>query len=132
MKKSFLLALLLLPVLAVLADTVTVTNLLTYTTVDTTTNNGSPVLIGTAYVPTTPTFTIQSGGLTDTNALVVYIQYGLDTNTFSTIATYYQATTNAQDGTVVPSGITLSIYARTQVVTTNSVNVGTKAIFVTP
>lgn len=111
---------------------ITSSNLLTYTAVDTTTNNGGTVLIGSAYIATTPTFVIQSGGLADTNALTVYVQYGLDTNTFSTVATYRQSTTNAQDGTVTPSGITLSIYARTQVVTTNSVNVGTKAIFSTP
>ena len=114
------------------ADTITSSNMLTYTEVDTTTNNGTPVLIGTAYIPTAPTFIISSGGLSATNALVVYIQYGLDTNTFSTVATYTQSTTNAQDGTITPSGISLSIYAQTQVVTTNAVNVGTKAIFVTP
>lgn len=110
----------------------TVSNLLTYASVNNTTNNGGTVLIGTAYIATTPTFNIQSGGLANTNALVVYIQYGLDTNTFSTVATYRQATTNAQDGVVTPSGISLSIYARAQVVTTNDVSVGTKAIFTTP
>jgi hypothetical protein len=115
-----------------LTAAITSSNLLTYTSVNNTTNNGNVVLIGTAYVPTTPTFVIQSGGLTATNALTVNVQYGLDTNTFATVATYTQATTNAQDGTITPSGITLSIYARTQVITTNNVSVGSKAIFSTP
>ena len=112
---------------------ITVTNLFTYGTVSNTTENGSNVLIGTAYIPTVPTFSIQSGGLANTNALVVYIQYGVgDTTNMTTVATYRQTATNASSGTVSPSGITLQIYARAQIVTTNAVTVGTSAIFSTP
>ena len=111
---------------------VTSSNLLTYTSVNATTNNGAAVLIGTAYIQTAPSYVIQTGGLTDTNAMVVYVQYGLDTNTFSTVATYRQTTTNAQDGVIAPGRVTLNIYARTSIATTNNVSVGSKAIFTTP
>lgn len=112
---------------------ITITNLFTYGSVSNATQNGSNVLIGTAYIATTPTFNIQSGGLTATNAMTVYIQYGIgDTTNMTTVATYNQATTNAQDGVVSPAGITLNIYARAQIVTTNNVTVGTKAIFNRP
>jgi hypothetical protein len=131
MKNLILAALLALFAASASAGT-TVSNLLTYASVNNTTNNGGTVLLGTAYIATTPTFNIQSGGLANTNALVVNIQYGLDTNTFTTVATYRQSVTNAMDGQVTPSGITVNIYARTQVITTNDVSVGTKAIFVTP
>ena len=105
-------------------------NLVTYAaTGGASTNNGTPVLIGTAYIATTPSFIISDGGTTATNAMVVYVQYGLDTNYFSTVATYTKAATNATDGVVTPGGITLRIYAQTKVVTTNSVTVGTKAVF---
>lgn len=110
---------------------ITSSNLLTYVAVNGT-NNGNTIRIGTAFISTTPTFIIQSGGLATTNALSVNIQYGLDTTNFSSVATYSQSTTNAQDGTVTPSGITLTIYARAQVITTNSVNVGAKAVFTSP
>lgn len=131
MKKLIFIALLMIANAAGAA--VTVSNLFTYGSVSNTTANGSNVLVGTAYVPTTPTFSIQNGGLTATNALVVYIQYGIgDTTNMTTVATYYPSATNATEAVVSPSGITLNIYARAQIVTTNSVNVGTKAIFVRP
>lgn len=129
MKKLFLLCFL----AATAHAGITVSNLFTYGAVNNTTQNGSNVLIGTAYIATTPTFSVQSGGLGNTNDMVVYVQYGIgDTTNMTTVATYRQATTNAQDGTISPSGITLNIYARAQIVTTNNVNVGTKAIFSTP
>ena len=112
---------------------ITITNLFTYGMVSNTTENGSNVLIGTAYIPTVPTFAIASGGLTNTNDLVVNIQYGVgNTTNMTTVATYRQSTTNATDGTVSPAGITLQIYARAQIVTTNAVTAGTKAIFSSP
>jgi hypothetical protein len=130
MKKLLCLAFCLLA-LPMFAGT-TVSNLLTYQTISTTTNNGSPVLIGTAYVPTTPTFAIQYEGLFATNDVLVRVQYGLDTNTFSTITTWNPASTNASTGLITPSGITLYIYGRTQIVTTNATDVGSSAVFVTP
>jgi len=110
----------------------TVSNLLTYTSVNNTTNNGAPVLIGTAYIATTPTFNIQHAGLFATNDVLVRVQYGLDTNTFTTVYTWNAATTNAVDEQITPSGITINIYARTAITTTNNTSVGSKAVFVTP
>lgn len=128
--KTKLLSLVILLLLAVSASAdITVSNLLTYTSVNNTTNNGTPTAVGSAYVPIEPTFNIQSGGLSDTNALVVYIEYGLDTNSFTPIYTFRQSSTNAGDYQVTPGTVTLTIYARTKVVTTNNVSVGTKAIF---
>lgn len=112
--------------------TITSSNLVTYAaTGGAVTNYGVPVLIGTAYIANPPSYVISDGGVVNTNALIVYVQYGLSTasNTMSTVATYVKSSTNATDGVVSPATITLSIYAQTVVVTTNSVNVGTKAIF---
>lgn len=112
---------------------VTSSNLITYaSTGGASTNTGTPVLIGTAYIATVPTFVISDGGTATTNALTVFVQYGIDTNYYTTVATYTKATTNAAEGIVSPSGITLSIYAQTKVVTTNAVTVGTKAISYSP
>lgn len=110
----------------------TVSNLLTYTSVNNTTNNGSAILIGTAYVPTTPIFNIQHAGLYATNDVLVRVQYGLDTNTFTTVYTWNAATTNATDEQILPTGITLYIYARTAITTTNNTSVGSKAILQSP
>lgn len=107
-------------------------NLLTYAaTGGASTNYGTPVLIGQAYIQNPPTFLISDNGVVNTNALVVYVQYGLSTasNQMTTVATYTKPTTNAADGTVIPSGITINIYGQTQVITTNNVTVGSKAIF---
>ncbi len=95
------------------------------------TNYGVPVLIGSAFIPNPPSFLISDGGVVNTNALTVYVQYGLSTasNQMSTVATYTKSATNATDGTVSPASITINIYAQTLVITTNSVPVGTKAIF---
>lgn len=108
---------------------ITSSNMVTYaTTSGASTNNGAPVLIGTAFIQSSPSFIISDGGTTSTNALTVYVKYGLDTNYFSTVATYTKNSTNATDGVVTPATLKVSIYAITQVVTTNSVPVGTKLI----
>jgi hypothetical protein len=95
------------------------------------TNYGVPVLIGSAYLANPPSFVVSDGGVVNTNALTVYVQYGLSTasNQMTTVATYTKGSTNATDGVVTPSGITVSIYAQTLVITTNNLPVGTKAIF---
>ena len=133
MKKLVIFAICLLPFAFPAKAGITVSNLFTYGMVSNTTQNGSNVLIGTAYIATTPTFAIQDGGVGNTNDLLVNIRYGIgDTTNMTTVATYRKSTTNATDGVVTPSGITLQIYAAAQIVTTNAVNVGTKAIFSTP
>ena len=93
------------------------------------TNNGTPVYIGSAYLAVSPSFLVSDGGTTATNALTVYVQYGLDTNYFATVATYTKTATNATDGLVSPGAVTIRLYAQTKVITTNSVSVGTKAIY---
>lgn len=130
--KKLITSLLLLSMVAVAPATITSSNLVTYASSGgASTNYGVPVLIGTAYIANPPSFLISDGGTVTTNSLTVYVQYGLSTasNTMSTVATYTKSATNATDGTVSPSSITLSIYAQTVVVTTNSLPVGSKAIF---
>lgn len=109
---------------------ITSSNLVTYAaTGGASTNTGTAVLIGTAYVNTAPNFIISDGGTASTNALTVEIQYGLDTSNFTTQATYTKPTTNATEGIVSPGVLSVRIYARTRIVTTNNVSVGTKAVF---
>jgi hypothetical protein len=109
---------------------ITSSNLVTYAaTGGASTNNGVPVLIGTAYISTPPSFIISDGGTTTTNAISVDIQYGLDTNNFTTQTTYTKSVTNATEGVITPGVLAVKIYARTRVVTTNGVSVGTKAVF---
>jgi hypothetical protein len=110
--------------------TLSSSNLVTYAaTGGASTNTGNAVLIGTAYVSTAPSFIISDGGTATTNALTVEVQYGLDTTNFTTQAIYTKPTTNATDGVVTPGVLALRIYARTRVVTTNNISVGTKAVF---
>ena len=132
MKKIILATMFCIGVLGVSQAAIVSSNLVTYAaTSGASTNYGVPVLIGTAYIANPPSYLVSDGGVVNTNALTVYVQYGLSTNstTMSTVATYTKSSTNATDGTVSPSSITLSIYAQTVVVTTNAVSVGTKAIF---
>lgn len=111
---------------------ITSSNLVTYAdTGGASTNTGQAVLIGTAYIASAPSYIISDGGTTSTNALTVEIQYGLDTTNFSTQAIYTKAATNATEGVVTPGILAVRIYARTRVVTTNAVPVGTKAVFTT-
>lgn len=108
---------------------ITSSNMVTYaTTSGASTNNGVPILIGQAYLPTSPNFVISDGGTLTTNAFTVYIQYGLDTNYYATVATYTKPTTNATDGVVTPGGIKINVFAQTKIVTTNAVTIGTKLI----
>ena len=111
-------------------------NIVTYASQSTgTTNNGRAIPIGTAYIPTTPTFVISDGGIpTGTNGLLVNVMFGLGTNIVNatTVATYVKGSTNAEDGVVTPSGISLTIYGFTQVIAVTNATVGTKAIFNNP
>ena len=123
---------LLLPLL-IIASTghgaITSSNMVTYAaTGGASTNTGTPVLIGYAYIQSSPSFIISDGGTATTNALTVNIRYGLDTNNFSTIATYTKSGTNATEGVVTPGTTKIPIYAQTQVITTKRVTVGTKTI----
>ena len=104
-------------------------NLITYAaTGGASTNTGTYVYVRTAYITTAPEFLISDGGTTSTNALTVEVQYGLDTNYFSTAATYTKTSTNATEGVISPGVLAVRVYARTRAITTNNVSVGTKAI----
>lgn len=132
MKKLLSILICVLGLCAVARADITSSNMVTYaSTGGASTNNGTPIFLGNVYLPVTPNFVISDGGTATTNALTVYIQYGFDTNYFTTVATYTKASTNAADGVVTPSGVRLSIWAITRVVTTNSLSVGTKAIIQT-
>ena len=123
---------LLLPLLMMASSglaAITSSNMVTYaTTSGASTNNGVPVLIGTAYLPASPNFVISYGNTT-TNALTVYVQYGLDTNYYTTVATLTNGPgTNASEAVISPGSIKINIYAQTKVITTNAMPVGTKLI----
>ena len=109
----------------------TSSNMVTYAaTGGASTNTGSTVYLGTAYISATPSFIVSDGGTTTTNAMTVRLKYGIGTNTanFNTVATYTKTATNAAEGVISPGMVRLDIYAMTEVVTTNNVTVGTKAI----
>lgn len=108
---------------------ITSSNMVTYAaTGGASTNNGTPILIGYAYIQSSPSFIISYGNTT-TNALTVNVRYGLDTTNFATITTFTNGTsTNATDAVVTPGTMKIPIYAQTQVITTNNMNVGTKVI----
>lgn len=108
-------------------------NMVTYATITTgATNTSAPVLIGTAYIATTPSFVISDGGcVTGTNGFLANIKYGLGTNPANAtiVATYTKARTNSDDGVVTPAGITLNIYAFAELVGVTNITAGAKAIF---
>lgn len=91
-------------------------------TVNNTTNSTAAVNVGT-FSPVRPTFYFQNAGLTATNALRVDVQLSLDATNWMTLATYHPAGTNATNEAFSPAMVT-TLYMRSQVVTTNSVQVG--------
>lgn len=135
MKTFFLIFCLLVLVISARAGIVT-TNLVFPTAVATaSTNYGSPVLIGSIYIPNAPSFIFSSyTNLAGTNALTGLVMYGFSTNinSLTTVGTYSQATTNPTDGTVSLNGITIPVYAYAVIVTTTNTTVGSKAAFTTP
>lgn len=102
------------------------TNLLTYQSVNGT-NNGGWFVVGTVTIPQTA-FLIQNGGLPSTNAMTNYIQFGLDTNSATTVQTFRPATTNAGIAQVTISNNIITIYGRVQVTTTNANSIGVTAL----
>lgn len=123
MKKLILAAILLVVVVSAPAQ-ITYSNLLLYTAVNNTTNNGNSVIIGTARV-TMPTYTLQHGALTDTNNALYYIQVSFDGVNFTTVATNRPSSTNAGAiDAITPSVQRLSVYTRVQFITTNNVSLG--------
>lgn len=105
----------------------TYSNLLTYTTVASTTNNGNSIAIGNARI-TPPIYSLQHGPLLVTNDATYYIQISFDNVNFTTIATRHPASTNsgAIDAVTLPNQ-SLVVYSRVQFVTTNSTSLGGQA-----
>ncbi len=87
------------------------------------TANSTGLVAGTVNVPR-GTFLISNGGLTQTNALLVNVQYSLDNTNWLTMATYGPSSTNSTTDTFIPAISPPNIYMRVQVVTTNSVSMG--------
>lgn len=105
-------------------------NMVTYaSTGGAVTNTSAPVIIGTAYISSPASFVFSDGGTVTTNALTAFVQYGLGTNSFTTVATYTKSATNPTDGVVTPASVSFPIYAQVVIVTTNSLNIGAKALF---
>jgi uncharacterized membrane protein (UPF0182 family) len=123
MKKLFL-SLFVLSAMVSARSELTYSNLLLYTSVNNTTNNGSSVIIGTARV-SMPTYSLQHGALTDTNNALYYTQISVDGVNFTTIATNKPSSTNAGAiDSFQPSVQRMSVYTRVQFVTTNNVSLG--------
>jgi hypothetical protein len=79
--------------------------------------NSQPVAVGT--------FVISNGGLASTNALAGIRQFSVDgTNWIGLGAAYTPSGTNAGSDTIAPQVITIPVYLRFSVTTTNSVQVG--------
>lgn len=91
-------------------------------TVNNTTNNTAAISLGT-YSPFRPVFYVQNAGLTATNALRVNVQLSIDATNWLTLATYWPAATNATNEAFSPT-LSPTFYLRSQVITTNSVQVG--------
>lgn len=102
-------------------------NLFTLGTINNTTSNGVSVVLGSAYLQPA-TFFIQSTGLSNTNAMQVNIQLGLDGTNFSTVLSYKSSSTNAAIDAVTLTNSAITIYVRAQFVTTNSVVAGASVV----
>ena len=93
----------------------------TLITVNNTTSNSTAVSVGTITVPP-QSITVQTAGLTATNALVINSQVSLDGTNFVNIKSYYMTSTNAGSETFNTGYTNQTIYFRVSATTTNSVN----------
>lgn len=102
-------------------------NLFSLAVVNNTTNSGTPIIIGAGYL--TPfTMFVQNTGLASTNALYVNFQVGTDTNNFTTIGMYRPTATNGTTEGFTLTNYSVTLYLRSQIVTTNSVTVGANVV----
>lgn len=124
MKKIILILISVLAFVAIAPAQVTYSNLLLYTAVNDTTNNGGSAIIGTARVPM-PVYSLQHGPLLDTNNILYRLQISFDGTNFISIATNRPTSTNeGAIDSIQPSVQRLQVYTRVQFVTTNNVSVG--------
>jgi len=106
-------------------SSITVSNSITYQTINNTTNYGSSSIIGTARVSGKQLFVqFQNGGLATTNAMTGWIQISIDNVNWTTVQIYNPSVTNATIDTPQATFQNLNVYARAAIVTTNSVNAG--------
>lgn len=102
-----------------------------------TTNNGNTFLVGGIYIPSQQ-FTFQTLGLTNaaagsyltngiTNQLTINIQISVDpgNSNWVTLASWAPSTTNAYVDSFKPTFNSITLPMRAQIVTSNSVGVGT-------
>lgn len=114
---------------------ITVSNVLDNASVNNTTNYGTPVFIGYAYVANVPTMDIYQRGLVNTNAANWILATGIGTNTTNFVVSgspVYSTTTNAAHVTISGAQLKIPIYATVVTVTTNNVTNSISAIFQTP
>lgn len=103
----------------------TVTNVINYGAV--TTNNGNSFTLTSVTIPAV-TYSIQNGGLGNTNDVIFDDQFSMDGSTWTTLTNYYFPTTNSQTATFAPV-MQPTIYRRMRArAATNSPSVGVQAI----
>ena len=103
---------------------ITYSNSVVYQTINSATNYGSAVIIGSARVPQ-PNYMISHGGLATTNAMYAIIQNSLDGINWTSVSTNTFAVTNGPATMAVALGTqSMTVFSRVVIVTTNSVNAG--------
>lgn len=92
--------------------------------VNTTTSNFTAIASGNYNFPS-PNFLISRGATTTTNDAPVRLQFSLDNTNWLCVATNYSTGTGATNNEVWSPGTSQqTVYWRTSVTTTNSVNIG--------
>ena len=99
------------------------TTILTPLTDYTGTNNTTATAVGTQLVDRKALF-IQNNGLVSTNVLTVKYQLSLDNTNFFDAGVYIPTSTNAATDTMITAATNVTIYARVQIITTNTTAVG--------
>lgn len=119
------------------APQVVVSNLLTYVSVNGT-NNGSSYYT-TLSLNKVPLFQFENSSITNvmggsyttngiTNVVRGNIQFSLDGVNFTTLTNWNPSTTNASVETFSPGIYRIPVYIRAQIITSNAISVGAKAI----
>ncbi len=87
------------------------------------TTNSTSTAVGTVTLNYS-TLYVQNGGLTTTNAMLVYGQISVDNTNWLTVATYTASVTNAGTGTWIVPGTNYTLWGRFQIQTTNATGMG--------
>jgi len=112
---------------------ITGTNCFDLQAVVATTNNGQAIALTNTVLPAR-TYLVQHTGITGqvssvtgTNSLKVNVQFSFDAANWTTVATYIPPRTNAIVDAFTPNVSRVTVYMRTQVVTTNTVTTAVTA-----